>query len=172
MSFAANSPVGTGIESELSEAVFIIHQVVKRKTRKRPRRGQLLKECPMRAIGRIVIATASKVSSTNPRLQPSLVEEIACFNRGRVRALAKFSPSSYLHRCPEQNISFADADIGNIDVITTDCRDVDFSLIPRADRKRAVIGFRHATAITIVRGKHTSLAIAKRSEAFGQCAID
>src|SRR5215510_4582689 len=159
VSFAANSPVSRGIESELSEGIFIIHQIVKRKTRKRPRRGQLLKECPMRAIGRIVIATASKVSSTNPRLQPTLVEEITRFYGGRVRALAKFSPSSYLHRSPDQNIRFADADIGYIDVVTTDCGDVDFSMIASADRKRAVIGLRHVTAITIVRGKHTPLAI-------------
>src|SRR5262249_21271234 len=51
-------------------------------------------------------------------------------------------------------------------------RGVDFSMIPRADRKRAVIGLRHVPTITIVRGKHTSLAITKRSEAFGQCAVD
>src|SRR5262249_2501405 len=132
VSFAANSPAGKGIESELGKAIFIIHQVVKGKTRKRPRCGQLLKECPMRTIGRIVIATASKVSSANPRLQPSLVEKITRFYGGRVRALAKFSPSPHLYRSPEQNISFANADIGYIDVVTTDCRDVDFSMISRA----------------------------------------
>src|SRR5262249_43213803 len=106
MSFAANSPVGTGIESKLSEAVFIIHQVVKGKARKWPRRGQLLKECPMRTIGWIVITATSKISSANPRLQPGLVEEITRFNSGRVRVLAKFSPSSHLHSRPEQNIGF------------------------------------------------------------------
>src|SRR5262245_51697120 len=100
MSFAANDPVGTGIESELSEAVFIIHQVVKGKARKRPRRGQLLKECPMRAIGWIVIAATSKVSSANPWFPPGLVEEITRFNGDRVRVLAKFSPSSHLHSHP------------------------------------------------------------------------
>src|SRR5262245_24720851 len=153
MSFAANSPVGNGIQSELSEAVFIIHQVVKGKARKRPRRGQLLKECPMHAIGRIVIAATSKVSSANPRLPPRLVEEITRFNGGRLRVLAKFSPSSHLHSPPEQNIGFADTGVGNIDVVAADCRDVDFSMILRAHRKRAVIGFIYVTAMTVVRGE-------------------
>src|SRR5262245_33183749 len=141
MGFAANSPVGTGIESELSKAILIIHQVVKRKTRKRARRGQLLKECAVRAIKRIIITAASKVSSAKPRLQPGLVEEITRFNGGRVRALAKFPPGSHLQGSPEQNISFADTDIGHIDVVAADCRDVDFSMIPGADGKRAVIRF-------------------------------
>src|SRR5262249_34407152 len=115
---------------------------------------------------------ASKVSSAKPRLQPGLVEEITRFSGGRVRALAKSPPGSHLQGSPEQNISFADTDIGHIDVVAADCRGVDFSMIPGADGKRAVIRFRHVTPITIVRGEQTSLAITERSKAFGQCAVD
>src|SRR5262249_44891474 len=145
---------------------------VKRKTRKRPRCWQFLKECPMDAIGRIVIAAPSKVSCADPRLQRRLVEKVTNFTRDSMRALAEVSPITCLHSSPEQHIRLADAGIGNSDVVATNCRDADFLVIFGANCERAVIGFQHVTPVTIIRGKDSSLTVAKRSKVLGHCAID
>src|SRR5262245_35074596 len=126
----------------------------------------------MDAIGRIIIAAPSKVSCTDPRLQSRLVEEVTNLTGDRMRALAEVSPTTDLHSSPEQQIRLADAGIGNSDVVATNCRDTDFSVIFGANCERAVISFQHVTPVTIIRGKDSSLAVAKRSKALCHCAVD
>src|ERR1700674_1186841 len=95
---------------ELSEGVFIVHQVVKREARKRPRSRQFLEERPVRPVGRVIIAAAAKISTAEPRFQRCVIELVAGFSRESICPMRKRSPCACLNGSPEQDIRFAFTD--------------------------------------------------------------
>src|SRR5215510_295075 len=107
MTIAPNGQLLMRIESELSKSIFAVHQIVEGKTRKRPRRRQLLKECPVSAVRRIVIAAAPEISHADPWLKFRLVEEVTRFKGYSVGAVFEVSPTSHLNCSPQQRIHFA-----------------------------------------------------------------
>src|SRR5437870_3305879 len=172
VSFAPNGQSAPEIESDLSKGIFVVHQVVKRKTRKGPRRRQFLKEGSMRSIGWIVSAAPSKISASSPRLEPDSVEQVSGFSGGGVRAVTLRSPRSGLNRSPEQHIRFAFAGIKDAHVVAANRRDVDFPVIGKTSGNRPVIGFQHVTPIAIIRSEEASLAVTRRPDILSPRAVD
>src|SRR5207249_7029987 len=134
--FTSNGPLRVWIESQLPEGVFVVHEIVQRKSRKGPRSGQLLEECAMRAIRRIIVTASAKISSANPWFEFGCVEQISTFDAGCISAMPQQTPTSRLDRAPEQHIRLAVACIKYVSIVAADRGDIDGLVIFRTNRRR------------------------------------
>src|SRR2546426_9012834 len=148
---------------QLSETVFIVHQVVKRETGKWTWSRQFLKERAMRSAGGIVIPASAKISAAKPWLQPRIAPLVTRFGSERICTMSYCSPRSSLDRSPEQHVGFAIPQIKNVGVVATDRRDVDRRAVLGAHRDWPRIGLEHITAIPIIGRENPALTFTNRS---------
>src|SRR5947208_5696122 len=107
MSFGSKNQLSMRCNGQLSETVFIVHQVIERKTGKRAWSRQFLKERAMRPARRIVVSASAKVAAAQPWFQLHIIPLVAGFGRKRVCAMSQHPPRSGLDRRPEYDIGFA-----------------------------------------------------------------
>src|SRR5436190_1090627 len=109
-----------GLEDQLAECVFAVHQVEKWKARVQARSREHLEKCPVCRVARIAVARRVIEPATNPRRQrdrwlPSR------FCRKRSRTVRQFAPRAGLSRSPEEHVNGAAWRSDREEVMTAQC---------------------------------------------------
>src|SRR5438552_5977003 len=107
MCFGSKNQLSIRCYAQLSETVFVVHQVVEWKTGKRTRSRQFLKERAMSAARGIVVSASAKVSAADPRFDWQTIPLVTALGGECIRAMSCCSPRSTLDRSPKQDIGFA-----------------------------------------------------------------
>jgi hypothetical protein len=113
------------LQSQLSEYVFVIHQVVEWESRIDARSRQYLEECVVRVIRRIAVTSAAEIACAKPGLdliRDLAAELVARFDGDRPGAMPQSPPIAELARAPDQRIHLARPGFERRNVMAADSR--------------------------------------------------
>src|SRR5690242_13428097 len=101
MEVSSKRQLANRLKKELAENVLVIHQVEEREARVDTGSGKHLEEGRVLVVIGVAVASAAKISSTQPRLRGG-IKFVSCFDGNCAGPMSEHSPVANLGSAPKQ----------------------------------------------------------------------